>query len=475
MTTFPKHVVLYSESVGKYANFSAGDPIQVNGKQAWSPFSRFEVRQSTNHPTMVHLRSSYNNKYLQLNPDNGYIYPSSISPIEDQTKVASTLFIPEFSATDGTFSLLLVLRGLYIKCYNNGSVYCLRAISPTSADPNCIFKFTDWQSLVMLPQHLSFKGDNGSYLGLLPESGAAMRFQIDDTANKTIAHELVALPDGTVRVKNASKGAFWRLKPGSSDGYILADDVTTTTDPTKGSVFKPYKVSNKVIALRNMENQLYCKRYTGEPKNSLSAKDSEITGYAKLALTELVTSRTIHDLKFNISIGWIYNKTEDVTLNGEGQVVTNETGQTRVIDSKIYYKDTKTTTTLTSTATSALKLGPTVTIQPDQIPVITDSSKIAMSDPFQKSCVWGEPTTQNSDQYKHHSITLPPWTMVTVQLKANIATCYTPFAYTRHDVLDEVTGQQPETHVMDDGDYYCTNYFDFTFHDSDPQPITKKN
>ncbi|CAN1171954.1 hypothetical protein LINPERHAP2_LOCUS29884, partial [Linum perenne] len=307
----------------KYANFSAGDPIQVNGKQAWSPFSRFEVRPSVNHPTMVHLRSSYNNKFLQLNPDNDFIYPSSISPIEDQTKVASTLFIPEFSATDGTFSLLLVPRGLYVKCYNNGSVYCLRAISPTSTDPNCIFKFTDWQSLVTLPKHLSFKGDNGSYLGLLPESGAAVRFQIDDTANKTIAHELVALPDGT--------------------------------------------------------------------------------------------------------------------------------------------------------HSSALKLGPTVTIQPDQIPVITNSSKIAMSDPFQKSYVWGEPTTQNSDQYKHHSITLPPWTMVTVQLKANIATCYAPFAYTRHDVLDEVTGQQPETHVMDDGDYYCTNYFDFTFHDSDPQPITKKN
>ncbi|CAN1250404.1 hypothetical protein LINPERPRIM_LOCUS7410 [Linum perenne] len=469
MATFPKHVVLYSEGVGKYANFSAGDPIQVNGKQAWNPHSRFEVRQSTRHPTMVHLRSSYNNKFLQLGQDDDFIYPSSINPIDDQTKTTSTLFIPEFSSGD-TFSLLHVQLGLYVTSYDNGSVYCLRAVSLTPSDPNCMFKFTDWKSLVSLPKHLTFKGDNGSYLGLVSGS-AVMRFQIDDKANKTIVHELATLSDGTVRIKNISEGAFWRLK---SNDYIFADDLTTTTTPpTPASIFQPYQVKTKVIALRNMGNQLYCKRYTGIPDNSLCAKDSEITGYARLELTELVTSRTIHDFVFDIANGWVDNKTENVTLNGEGQVVTNETDQTRIIDAMIYYKDTKTSTTWTS-ASSSLKVGPTVTIQPDQIPVITDSSEIVMSDPFQKSYVWGETTTQDSDQYKHHSITLPPWTMATVQLKASFAICHVPLAYTRHDVLDESTGQPPETHTMDDGDYKGTNYFNFTFHDSEPIPITKK-
>ncbi|CAN1244076.1 hypothetical protein LINPERPRIM_LOCUS5922 [Linum perenne] len=468
MTTLPRFVVLYSESVEKYANFSTGEPIQVNGKQAWSPRSRFEVRQSTRHPTMVHLRSSYNNKFLQLGQDDDFIYPSSINPIEDQTKTTSTLLIPEFSSGE-TFSLLHVQRGLYVTTYDNGSVYCLRAISPTPSNPNCMFKFTDWKSLVPLPTHLAFKGDNGSYLGLV--SGAAMRFKIDDKANKTIVHELAALPDGTVRIKNTSEGAFWRLNP---DDYIFADDLTTTnTPPTRGSVFQPYQVKTKVIALRNMGNQLYCKRYTGQLDNSFSAKDSEITGYARLELTELVSFRMIHDFIFDITNGWVDNKTEHEILNGEGQVVTNETDQTRIIDAMIYYKDTKTSSTWTS-ANSPLKLGPTVTIQPDQIPVITDSSEIAKSDPFQKSYVWGETTTQNSDRYKHHSVTLPPWTMVTVQLKASFAICHVPLAYTRHGILDETTGQQPETHTMDDGEYKGTNYFNFTFHDSEPKPITKK-
>ncbi|CAN1126496.1 hypothetical protein LINPERHAP2_LOCUS3464 [Linum perenne] len=432
MTTLPRFVVLYSESVEKYANFSTDEPIQVNGKQAWSPRSRFEVRQSTRHPTMVHLRSSYNNKFLQLGQDDDFIYPSSINPIEDQTKTTSTLFIPEFSSGE-TFSLLHVQRGLYVTTYDN------------------------------VPTHLAFKGDNGSYLGLV--SGAAMRFKIDDKANKTIVHELAALPDGTVRIKNTSEGAFWRLNP---DDYIFADDLTTTnTPPTRGSVFQPYQVKTKVIALRNMGNQLYCKN------NSFSAKDSEITGYARLELTELVSFRMIHDFIFDITNGWVDNKTEHEILNGEGQVVTNETDQTRIIDAMIYYKDTKTSSTWTS-ANSPLKLGPTVTIQPDQIPVITDSSEIAKSDPFQKSYVWGETTTQNSDRYKHHSVTLPPWTMVTVQLKASFAICHVPLAYTRHDILDETTGQQPETHTMDDGEYKGTNYFNFTFHDSEPKPITKK-
>ncbi|CAN1250384.1 hypothetical protein LINPERPRIM_LOCUS7410 [Linum perenne] len=93
MATFPKHVVLYSEGVGKYANFSAGDPIQVNGKQAWNPHSRFEIEQSMIHPAMIHIRCSYNNKYLQPhNRDYNLNYMEVVTdePEDDQTKLTST-------------------------------------------------------------------------------------------------------------------------------------------------------------------------------------------------------------------------------------------------------------------------------------------------------------------------------------------------------------------------------------------------
>ncbi|CAN1171194.1 hypothetical protein LINPERPRIM_LOCUS7848 [Linum perenne] len=401
-TTLPKFVVFYSETVGKYANFVAtNNAIQVMGKQVWSPHSKFEVEQSMVHPTMVHIRCSYNNKYLQRresdDPNDNFIFPLADEPEDNQTKLTSTLFVPEFSSGGDTVSLLHVQQGLYVQCINWSGTYSLMPSSPTPMDPYCTFRFTNWESLVTLPRHVNFTDNNGSYLGLaVKESAAKLRFKTDfDQANETIVNEVVTLPDGTLRIKNASQGAFWRLYS-LTNTHIWADDFSITTAPTSASVFQPVK---------------WC---------------------------------------------------------------TNETDQTRTIEAMIYYKDTMTSSTWMS-ANSSLKLGPLVTIKPDQIPSITDSSSIAMNDPFQTSYVWGETTRNDTEEYKVHYVTLQPWTKVTVQMKATLATCHVPFAYTRNDVLDETTGQSPETHIMDDGVYTGTNYFNFTFHDSEPKPIAKKN
>ncbi|CAN1253323.1 hypothetical protein LINPERPRIM_LOCUS8285 [Linum perenne] len=479
-TTLPKFVVFYSETVGKYANFVAtNEAIQVMGKQVWSPHSKFEVEQSMVHPTMVHIRCSYNNKYLQPrvsdDPNDNFIFPLANEPEEDQTKLTSTLFVPEFSSGGDTVSLLHVQQGLYVQCINWSGTYSLMASSPTPENPYCVFRFKDWESLVMLPRHVTFTDDNGSYLGLaVKESATKLRFKTDfDQANETIVNEVVTLPDGTLRIKNASQGAFWRLYS-LTNTHIWADDFSITTAPTSASVFQPVKVDDKIIALLNTMNERYCKRFSGVPPNSLCAITSEIDSWSHLTLTELVTSRMIRDMNFDLTNGWIYDKIENVVLNGQGQDVTNETDQTRTIEAMIYYKDTMTSSTWMS-ANSSLKLGPLVTIKPDQIPSITDSSSIAMNDPFQTSYVWGETTRNDTEEYKVHSVTMKPWTKVTVQMKANLATCHVPFAYTRNDVLDETTGQSPETHIMDDGVYTGTNYFNFTFHDSEPKPIAKKN
>ncbi|CAN0922501.1 hypothetical protein LINGRAHAP2_LOCUS33084 [Linum grandiflorum] len=485
MEKLPKLMVLYSESVGKYINFyRIGGGIQVKGDEVWSPKSRFEVVQSKLHPTMVHIRCSYNNKYLRrYNEDEAikYIYPSAEEPEDDPTKWSSTLFLPEFFSAPSSGGIRMVSfryvhTGLYVQCNEVNGVYYLRAYSPTpSSDPFCVFRFTDWESIVTLPKHVTFRGDNGSFLGLLNESGAVLRFEVHDRVNETIPHEVVALSDGTLRIKNASQGAFWKLcsDDHSLYGYILADDFTTS--PTPSSIFQPVKVDDKTIALRSMGNQLYCKRYTGSiPNNSLAAMESEITEFARLELTELVTRRTIQDLDFGLENGWVYDYTENVTLNGQGQVVSNESDQTRTIDAKIYYKDTKTACTWTS-ANSSLDIGPAVTIQPDRIPDIIHKYMIVTNDPFQTSYVWGETTVRKSDHdYKVHRVKLLPWTEVTVQMKANLASCRVPFAYTRYDVLDETTGLPPVSYDMDDGVYVGTNYFGFTFCDTEHKPIPKK-
>ncbi|CAN1253324.1 hypothetical protein LINPERPRIM_LOCUS8286 [Linum perenne] len=405
-TTLPKFVVFYSTAGrGKYWTYltnDARDYIVLEGTKASDPGSRFEIEQSKVHPSMVHIRCSFNNKYLrqQSNSSNSIVAEAD-KPEDDQTMWSSTLFLPEFISSSleapNNVSFLHVNLGLYLFDTN----YNIIASSSTSTNPRCQFQFVDWESLVTLPKHLTFHGDNGKYLGLLlEETGAGLRFEVGDLTDKTIVHEVVSLPDGTVRVKNVSQGSYWKL--------------------------------------------------------------------------ELVESRRIEDIKFNLSNGndWVYDITNNVILN-PGQDVSNDSNTTRTFDVKISYKDTKTSSTWTS-INSSLKTGPIVTIKPDQIPHITDSSKIELTTPFQESYVWGETTTKNSHEFKVKQVKLEPMTMVTIKLLATVGTCHVPLTYTRYDVLDETTGQE-ETHMMDDGVYTGTNYFNFTFEQSDPKPITKKN
>ncbi|CAN1253320.1 hypothetical protein LINPERPRIM_LOCUS8282 [Linum perenne] len=471
VTTLPKFVVFYStyrETYWKYLP-DVSSLVVPHGTKASDPGSRFEIEQSKVHPALIHIRCSYNNKYLRSQESDCFQYfmvAAADEPEDDQTKLTSTLFLPEFTLNT-TVSFLHVHLGLYLF---DDHPY-IKAGYDTSTDLKCQFRFVDWESLVTLPKHLTFRGDNGNYLGLiLGETGAGLRFEIDEPKDKSIVHEVVSLSDGTIRIKNVSQGSYWKL--GDSNGYILANGSTATL--TQDSVFQPVKVNDDTIALRNMGNNLYCKRYTNTTvENGLYANESEIQDTAHLKLTELVASRRIEDIKFSLSQGndWVYDITNNVILN-PGQDVNNDSDTAQTFNVKISYKDTKTASTWTS-INSSLKTGPVVTIQPDQIPHITDSSNIELTTPFQESFVWGETTTKNSHEFKVKQVTLEPMTTVTIKLMATVGTCHVPLTYTRYDVLDETTGQE-ETHMMDDGVYTGTNYFNFTFDQSKPKSITEK-
>ncbi|CAN1244068.1 hypothetical protein LINPERPRIM_LOCUS5919 [Linum perenne] len=214
-TTLPKFVVFYSDTTGKYLTYLSNDTSQdivPKGTKASDPGSRFYVEQSKVHPAMIHTRCSYNNKYLRQATEgyNGFIVAAADEPEDDQTKWNSTLFLREIisSSTPNTVSLFHVYLGFYAV---DTSIY-LQASSSTSADPKSQFQFVDWESLVTLPKHLAFRGDNANYLGLLlEETGAGLRFEIDDLTNKSIVHEVVSLPDGTVRIKNVSQECYWKV------------------------------------------------------------------------------------------------------------------------------------------------------------------------------------------------------------------------------------------------------------------------
>ncbi|CAI0397182.1 unnamed protein product [Linum tenue] len=443
MAALPRFMVLYSESVGKYLRHpSIGLAIGVAADKAWEPQAKFEVEPSAAHPSMVHIKCSYNNKYLQpIGPDlaiGGWICPMADRPNENLVDWRCTLFQPEFRNHDATVvQLLHTQRGRYVT------------------------------TLLVLPKHLAFKVNYYGYLGLIEgDELSFLRFEIDDQGERSVASEVVPLPDGTsIRIKNVSRGAYWRQNGEASDFVLAEDDLTT---PGPDSLFQPIKVDDQTIVLRNLGNNRFASR------DGYYLRASEIEPFfSDLTLYELVSSRRIKDIEFLLEYGWVHDETLVVVVN-PGEPVTNESGVARTLPVEIRYKDVR-SCTLKANGPTLTRLGPVVRIQPDEIGSVSDSSKIELVAPFEPSYLWGPHSTElgDPDQVKVHEVTVPPWSTVTVKLTASLATCNIPFTYTRYDVLDESTGKE-EIHFMEDGLYTGTNYFNFKFEESAPQPVLKE-
>ncbi|CAN1765191.1 hypothetical protein LINPERHAP1_LOCUS9560 [Linum perenne] len=337
------------------------------------------------------------------------------------------------------------------------------------------FHVIDCESLVMLPRHVAFKGDNGRYLGVVVgETGvAALRFVVDgdDGDNGSVANEVVGLSDGSYRIRNVSLGSFWRVD--GESGYVLADlDDSGSTGSTLGSVFGAVKVNDNTIALRNLENNMLCTRYTNGIVDGLNANQSQISIASHLTVTELVTSRRIEDIKFHVSDSWVDNTRTrwNIVLNS-GEEVSNDTMKPQTLKVKIPYKDTRTSTWRSTTP--ALKIGPAVEIYPVEIPQTLSFTIEMTSPPFEPSYVWGgEESSVEPQAVRAHELVVEPMTKVTLSLRAASVTCVVPLTCTRYDVLDETSGKE-EAHVLEDGMYIGTNYANFEVNVSMSQPINK--
>nr|AIU47290.1 amaranthin-like lectin [Linum usitatissimum] len=249
----PRFIALYAKTAKKYVKYQSDGGhgykqiLTAKSEQLSSSLAKFEVVESTSDPSMVHIRCCYNNKYLRIdNSSNGRLITASMDgPEENQTVWYSTLFQPEL-LTDGTIRLLHIKSGYYMQWLDAGPNSMYRSwIHVISSEPlmpksENILQVIDWDTLFSLPRHLTFKGDNGLYLGLLKQSsGAALRFEIGNERDESIVNEIVDLLDGTFRIKNVSVGAFWRVDPQSDE--MRADDTSAT--PTPYSMFSATKVN----------------------------------------------------------------------------------------------------------------------------------------------------------------------------------------------------------------------------------------
>ncbi|KAL7261227.1 hypothetical protein ACSBR1_006799 [Camellia fascicularis] len=223
-------------------------------------------------------------------------------------------------------------------------------------------------------------------------------------------------------------------------------------------LFWPTKVGNKVIALRNLGNGKLCKMLSSANGkiNCLSADVSTISTKVHLEVDEIVTSRKIYNVNFRLRDARIYNWSI-LTLATEDAI--NRTEEPKTVDVKLSYSESK---TRAWNSNVSLKLLAVKTTIETTVPFIIAEGKIELSGEFSGDYPWGQTKSLTTDEENLYKVSVPPMTMVRVNLIVTKASCDIPFSYEQLDTTT-LTDTQQITETMDDGIYTGSNCFDFKY------------
>ncbi|KAA8544868.1 hypothetical protein F0562_019737 [Nyssa sinensis] len=253
-------------------------------------------------------------------------------------------------------------------------------------------------------------------------------FASNDIGDPTVGNEVFTTRDGSLRIKSNHFGKFWRCSP----NWIWADSDDTSSN-NSDTLFWLIKVDNRVVALRNLGNNNFCKRLSTEGKTDcLNATISTISREARLEVEELVLSRTIYNVNYHLMDASIYSQSVLTMANG---TATNRTQEP-----------------------STYELGIKTSIQTG-VPLIAEG-KIEIEAEFTGEYQWGQTNESSTGVETVYTVTVPPMTMVKVSLLATKGSCDVPFSYSQRDTL--ISGQKI-TSTMDNGVYTGINCFNFKY------------
>ncbi|KAJ0976006.1 hypothetical protein J5N97_017971 [Dioscorea zingiberensis] len=455
----PRFIVISSNDKNDYMGYileKKGYGYLTFGEtQVVSPYAKFEVERA-DEDGLVHIRSCQNNKYLvqvKKVPFTGKcIAATAEKPENDQSKESCTLFKPiTVDAATNTFRIMHVQTGCYLCLWpQNDSHRVLASYKVHDFEKLDIFKITDWNSLVILPKYLAFKGSNDQYLCLRYIKGYSyLQFSTNDIGDPAAAFESFTTQDGTIRIKSCYNNKFWRLEP----NWIWADS-SDDTSSNKYTLFRPFKVGgdNTLIGLINLGNNQFCKSLTTEGKvNCLNAATPSVVNEAKLKVEEPVMTRSIENVKYHLENYRVYD--EEVHAVGKKDSI-NNTHQNLDFEVSI---EKKATETRTWNNMFSLTLGMKVTAE-FSVPKISEVG-IEMSSEVQSGVEWGTTKSKEITLKDAQKIVVPPMTKMTVKLIATSGKCDVPFTYTQRDTL--YNGTTVTTQVQ--GIYTGSNYYSTKF------------
>ncbi|KAL7170616.1 hypothetical protein ACSBR2_035488 [Camellia fascicularis] len=207
--------------------------------------------------------------------------------------------------------------------------------------------------------------------------------------------------------------------------------------PESDMLFWRTKVGNNVVSLHSLGNGKLCKILSSANGkiNCLSADVSTISTKVHLE---------IYNVNFRLGDARIYNRSI-LMLATEDAI--NRTQEPKIVDVKLSYSESK--TRAWNSSVSLKLLGVKTTIQ-TTVPLIIAERKIELSESL---------TTDKENLYK---VSVPPMTMVRVNLIATKASCDISFSYEQLDTTT-LTDTQQITETMDDGIYTGSNCFNFKY------------
>ncbi|CAL8119779.1 unnamed protein product [Prunus armeniaca] len=378
--TLPRFVVVKSNHNKKYLRYLKQEDgeedapagfLKFTGEEARSHYAKYEVEmaKSTENKGFVHIRCCYNNKYwVRVNGTDKFegdvlIVAGADEPEEDQSKPSRTLFEPVY----------------------------VDPIDDEDDDNKPDDKAEDdleEDSQVVQFRHVQL----GRYTCLHNDSDALVLFGGSNSATDD---------PNNLESRDVCTVVNWE----SLDERIWADAFNPTAGDKnyKDTLHKAIKLYDKTIALINVGNNNYCKRYASGIC-ALSANVPNLSIYSHLKVEEPVKSRTM-----------------------PGPTITKLTSKSP--------PQRPSTSPKKPPLIYSMKLK--TTIEAPAIPRIATHegglNKVEISDGFKGDVPWVETEAYQTEVETVCVVDVPAKSVLKVRLLATTASCDVPFSYSRQD------------------------------------------
>ncbi|KAI3898340.1 hypothetical protein MKX03_033571 [Papaver bracteatum] len=474
----PRYIIFQSTQNHRYLHLNKANsnvsPLHFHGDYSYGLETRFEVVPATKEKLdnecnqLVHIRSMHNNKFWEKtrNSNTDWITATAEKTDDNPASASCTLFQAEHLGHDRAsnsdiFNVILRHKntGYYVIASYDETMYS--GLKLDAQKPDVFSKFLDWQSVVMLPDRIRIKGDNGNYLRAYPQDGF-LGFDPNFSNEQVFEFEVSASRDGGIRIKSVQYGRYW-VDDDMSDWVFR--DADFTTEHATNTVFIASEVGDNKISLRCLKNNYFCERFTAKfsgkmKENCLATRLDHSEERSRLIIEEPVFSRTIDNVIYHLTEARMYDE-QVVSLDTHSHV----NRDAKPVPPREWFLSSKETNKKQWTNSASLKTGVSASLTASVPKVVEGSIETSLETGISHG--WGEGDEDSLEVGCAYTATMPARSGVKVSLIATKASYDVPFSYTQRDVL---TNGRTKVYRKHDGLFKGHNAFNYKFV-SVPLPI----